>query len=218
MKIVVLGGGKIGFYLVKTLMFRKYKVTVIEKDAFMCRRLANELGVEVIQADGTDIEGLEEARVKDADVFISVTGKDEDNLIACQLAKKQFGVKRTISNVNNPKNIEVLEKLGVDFATSSTSVICEAIEKELDFDGVKMLMKLKTGNVAMNEISIDTSSPVYEKQLKDLKLPRKCIIVSIIRKANAIIPNGETFIKEGDHLILMASTDDHKILKSYFLG
>jgi trk system potassium uptake protein TrkA len=217
LKIVILGGGKIGYYLTRTLIARKHKVTVLEKEANMCRKLANELGAEVIQGDGTDIDGLAEAGTEEADVFIAVTGKDEDNLIACQLAKKKFGVKRTISNVNNPKNIEVLEKLGVDHATSSTSIIAEAIEKEVDFDGVKMLMKLKTGNLVMNEIFIDQSSPVFGKQLKNLKIPRKCIVVSIIRGDETVIPNGETTIKDGDGLILLASENDHKVLKTYFL-
>lgn len=218
MNIVIVGGGKIGFYLAKTLLNSKHKITVIDKEHDMCRKMANELGVEVIHADATDFDGLDMAQTSYADVFIAVTGKDEDNLIACQLAKKKFGVKRTISNVNNPKNIEVLEKLGVDHATSSTSVIAEAIEKEIDFDGVKTLMKLKSGNVVMNEVIIPSASPVRDKQLKNLRIPRKCIIVSILRDDDALIPNGESYIKEGDCLILMASEKDHKILKTYFLG
>lgn len=213
-----MGGGKVGFYLTKTLLKAKHRVTVIDSDPIMCRKIANELGVEAIQADGTDIEALEHAGTKEADVFIAVTGKDEDNLIACQLAKKKFGIHRTISNVNNPKNIEVFQKLGVDQTTSSTSVIAQVIEQEVNPDGMKMLMKLKNSNVAMHEILITATSPVFEKQLKNLRIPKKCIIVSIIRETKALIPNGESTILNGDLLIMMAREEDYATLKKYFLG
>lgn len=91
----------------------------------------------MVHGDGTDINLLSEAGAQHADVFIAVTGQDQDNLIACQLAKRNFHVRRTIARVNNPKNIAVFEKLGVDISVSSTSIIAEMIEKEIDFSAVK---------------------------------------------------------------------------------
>src|SRR3989339_1881163 len=131
MKIIIIGGGKIGYYLAKTLIPFKHDITLIEEQKELCIKVANELNINVLSGDGTNIEILTEAKASEANVFIAVSGKDEVNLIACQLAKRNFGVKRTISRVNNPKNISVFETLGVDFAVSSTSIIADLIEQEV---------------------------------------------------------------------------------------
>ncbi|HOK42102.1 MAG TPA: NAD-binding protein [Thermoclostridium caenicola] len=137
MNVFIIGAGKVGYYLVKTLLPNKHKITVIEKNQEYCSKLASDLEVAVVHGDGTDINLLSEAGAQHADVFIAVTGQDQDNLIACQLAKRNFHVRRTIARVNNPKNIAVFEKLGVDISVSSTSIIAEMIEKEIDFSAVK---------------------------------------------------------------------------------
>ena len=217
LNIVIVGGGKIGFYLVKTLLPFHHFVTVIEKDRIMCDKIANDLSIPVIHGDGTNIDSLN-AIVNKANVFIAVTGQDEDNLIACQLAKRNFGVKKTIARVNNPKNIGIFEKLGVDYTISSTSKIAELIEQEVDFSGFKTLMKLKTGNVAVSEVFIEENSPVGDKLIKDLQLPKDCVLISIIREKEVIIPNGYTEIKSGDCIILIASQTDHIELKQFFVG
>ncbi|NLD47490.1 MAG: TrkA family potassium uptake protein, partial [Clostridiaceae bacterium] len=151
MYIVIAGGGKIGYYLTKTLLPYKHKIAVIEPQEELCRKLANELRIPIINGDGTNIDTLSEVELEKADTFIAVTGKDEDNLIACQLAKRNFGVKRTISRVNNPKNIEVFQKFGVDIVLSSTSIIADLIEQEIDYSGIKTLMRLKSGKLVISE-------------------------------------------------------------------
>lgn len=217
MKVVIVGGGKIGYYLTKTLMPYHHNITIIEKDRNTCTKMANELNIPVIHGDGTNIENLKEAGVSEADIFITVTGKDEDNLISCQLAKKNFGVKRTISNVNNPKNISIFKTLGVDYATSSTLMLAEVIEQEVDYAGIKTLMKLKSGKVVMNEIMIDRETPICNKPLKDLKMPKDCVLISVIRGDEVIIPNGYTAIHKGDCIIAIASEIDHEALMKFFL-
>jgi trk system potassium uptake protein len=218
MYIVIVGGGKVGYYLVKTLLPYKHKIVVIEPVKHICKLLANELKVAVMNGDGTDIEKLKEINIEKADIFIAVTGKDEDNLIACQLAKRKFGVKRTITRVNNPKNIKVFEKLGVDSVFSSTSIIAELIEKEVDYSGIKTLLKLKSGKIVLNEISIKNTSPVCNKTLKDIEIPKNCVVISVIRDEEVIIPNGFTTLQEGDCIISVSSEDDQHELKEYFLG
>ncbi|MCX8129122.1 MAG: NAD-binding protein [Clostridia bacterium] len=217
MYIVIAGGGKIGYYLSKTLLPYKHKITVIERQKELCEKIANELNVPVVNGDGTSIDDLSNVQANKADIFIAVTGRDEDNLISCQLAKKSFGVKRTIARVNNPKNIKVFERLGVDIAVSSTSIIADLIEQEVDYSGMKTLMKLKNGKIVLSEILINESSPVCNRSLKDINIPADCIVVSVIRDEEVIIPNGYTVLHIGDLVIAVSSQEDQQELRNYFL-
>jgi len=218
MYIVIAGGGKIGYYLTKTLLPYKHKIAVIEPQEELCRKLANELRIPIINGDGTNIDTLSEVELEKADTFIAVTGKDEDNLIACQLAKRNFGVKRTISRVNNPKNIEVFQKFGVDIVLSSTSIIADLIEQEIDYSGIKTLMRLKSGKLVISEIIISENSPVVNKSLKDINIPKDFILISIIRGEEVIIPNGLTVLKENDYVIAVTSKEDQQELRGYLVG
>jgi trk system potassium uptake protein TrkA len=217
LNIVILGGGKIGFYLIKTLIPFNHSITVVEKNRTMCDKISNEFNIPVINGDGTEVDILKEA-INKTNIFIALTGNDEDNLISCQLAKKNFGVKKTLSKVNNPKNINIFEKLGVDYSINSTSKIAELIEQEVDFSGVKTLMKLKTGNVVISEILIESNSPIINKLIKDMNIPKDCILMSVIRDKEVIIPNGYTEIKNGDCVIVISSKTDQKELKEFFVG
>lgn len=218
MHIVIAGGGKIGYYLSNTLLSFKHKVSVIERNEDLCVKLANELNIPVVKGDATNIAGLKDVGTDRADIFIAVTGRDEDNLIACQLAKRNFKVRRTIARVNNPKNIEVFERLGVDTAVSSTSIIADLIEQEVDYVGMKTLMKLRNGKVVLNEIQITGKSPVCNKRLKDINIPKDCIVISIIRDDGIIIPGEHTVIRDSDVIIAVSSEEAQQDLKDYFLG
>ena len=217
MYIIIAGGGKIGYYLSKTLLPNKHKIIIIERQKEVCEKIANELDVAVVNGDGTSIDDLSNVEAEKADIFIALTGKDEDNLISCQLAKKSFGVKRTIARVNNPKNIKVFERLGVDIAVSSTSIIADLIEQEVDYSGMKTLMKLKNGKIVLSEIVIPESSQVCNKSLKEIKIPEDCIIVSVIRGEEVIIPNGFTILQSGDLVIAVSSQGDQQDIGKYFL-
>ncbi len=218
MYIVIVGGGKVGYYLCKTLLPNKHRVAVVERNKEMCERIANELNIPVINGDGTNIDDLTDIHVEKADVFIAVTGRDEDNLIACQLAKRNFGVKRTIARVNNPKNITAFERLGVDIPVSSTSIIADLIEQEVDFAGIKTLTMLQNGKIVFIEIFLNEASPVCGKSLREINLPRKCILVSVVRNEEVIIPNGFTVLQPGDLILAVSSAQDRQELKGFFLG
>jgi len=217
MYIIIAGGGKVGYYLAKTLLSYKHDVAVIEPQKDLCEKIANELNIIVCNGDATTIDKLVELDASKADIFIAVTGRDEDNLIACQLAKRNFGIKRTIARVNNPKNIQVFEKLGVNIAVSSTSIIADLIEQEVDYNGMKTLMKLKNGKIILSEIVIAEQSPVCNRSLKDINLPKDCILISVIRDEEVIIPNGFTVLQANDFVIAVSSQEDQEKLKDYFL-
>ena len=216
MNIVIIGAGKVGYYLVKTLLPFKHRITIIEKTQEYCSKLATDLDVVVINGDGTDIDLLSEVGVEKADVFIAVTGKDQDNLIACQLAKRNFHVKRTIARVNNPKNIVVFQKLGVDLAVSSTSTIAEMIEKEIDYSGVKTLIKLKKGDLVLSEVVVSKKSVACNKKIKDMQLPNEVVLMAVVRGETTYIPNGHTVIREDDTIFIICKQDSQQDVMDFF--
>lgn len=219
MKIVIVGGGKVGYYLAKTLSSEKHKITLIEEEMDMCRKVVDELSemnVEVIHGDGTDIDYLKDADISRTDVFIAVTGYDENNLVACQLAKQYFSVPRTIARVNNPKNINVFKKLGVDSVVSSTALIADIIELEVDYACINNLLSLNVGNIRIREMDVHAHSSVVDKRIADLSLPEGSIIISIIRDQGVIVPDGQTRLNASDHVVLLANADKFERLAEVF--
>lgn len=214
MFLIIVGGGKVGYYLAKTLAQLKHKITIIETSKEICMHIANttsNLGIGVINGDGTSINYLIDADIESADAVIAVTGRDQDNLVACQIAKKKFNVRKAIARVNNPKNIKIFERLGVDSAVSSTSSIVDIIEKEVFISGLKSLTTV--GNISINEIKLYENYSSVNKQIKDLNIPKDCIIISIIRDNNVIIPRGSSTLMVGDELIAVLKKGDESKLE-----
>ena len=140
MNVIVIGGGKVGFYLCKTLLEHGHQPLIIEKNKHACEYASNQLDIPTINADGSTIEALKTANAPKADALIAVTGLDQDNLISCQLAKKIFHVPKTVARVNNPKNAAVMKQLGVDIPISSTDNIARLLEREVDSARIKSLL------------------------------------------------------------------------------
>jgi len=219
MNIMIVGGGKVGYYLTKTLISDKHKITLIDSDEDMCQKVANELGdqnIQVIHGDGTDVDYMHDAEIEKADLFIAVTGDDENNLVACQLAKQYFAVPRTIARVNNPKNINIFKQLGVDSVVSSTALIADIIELEIDFASLNKLLTLNIGNVRIKELVVNAHSKVINHPIRDMNLPQGSIIIAIVRGQNMIVPDGQTVIEGMDHIIVLANEDKFDQLKSIF--
>jgi trk system potassium uptake protein TrkA len=209
MYIIIVGGGKVGYYLAKTLAQLKYKITVLETNRDLCMNIVNstsDLGVNVINGDGTNMIFLKDADIESADALIAVTGRDQDNLIVCQIAKKEFNTKKTIARVNNPKNIKIFEKLGVDSAVSSTATIVDIIEREVFISDLKSVMTI--GNLSVNEIKLKPGFHSINKQVKDLELPKDCILISIIRNSNVMISNDSLVLMPGDEVIAVSRKGD----------
>jgi trk system potassium uptake protein len=128
MKAIIVGGGKVGYYLFKTLRENRYNVVLIERERALCKKISEEIDGEIICGDGLDLEVLKDADIRRAQVVAAVTGKDEENLIICQMAKMNFNVKKTIARINNPKNGPIFKALGVDEIVCNTEVIGNLIE------------------------------------------------------------------------------------------
>ncbi|MBU0686480.1 MAG: NAD-binding protein [Candidatus Margulisbacteria bacterium] len=218
MFIVIVGGGKVGEFLAKTLKSRGHDIVLVEKDANITQKLSEDVdNILVISGDGCDPHILEDAGMERAQVVAAVTGDDEDNLVICQLAKETFGVPRAIARINNPKNQETFNSLGVD-AVSSTTVIAKLIEEEATVGDIITLLTLKRGQIAITETVINAASPAARKMIKDLVLPAESVITTIIRGDKVIFPKGNTVIEVGDDVIALALPSKEKELKRIFLG
>lgn len=216
MRSLIIGGGKIGYYLAKVLMEKGYTISVIEKEKDACQKFANDLNIAVIRGDGTNVSVLEEAGVEDVDSVIAVTGRDEDNLVACQLAKRLYQVKKTIAKVNNPKNVETLKMLGVDIVVSSTDNITGQLEREVDSGRIKELLPLGDGRAAVFEIVLDKDFALTGTPLMKMDIPLTLNIISILRnETELIIPRGHTTLEPGDKMLILANLKDkNDILKA----
>lgn len=207
MNIIVIGGGKVGYYLAKTLLEHGHKPIIIERDKDICKNVADNLDIPIIYGDGSTTNALENADISSADTLIAVTGKDEDNLIACQLAKRKYGIKKTVARVNNPKNKDIMKQLGVDIPVSGTDNIARAIEHEVDTAKIKQLMALDGGDVTLSEAILPDDFKYDGKRLVEIKIPEDSIIVSITRGENFIIPRGNTQIMSGDKIVVICKTE-----------
>ena len=214
MKIVIMGGGKVGMQLSAIMLERKYDVRLIERDKQKCMRLANDLDVGILCGDGTELDVLEDAGAIDADCFIAVTGSDQDNLVACQLAKREFRAKKVIARANNPRNLEVLRTLGADIAVSSTDIISRLIEQEVDVAEMHLLATLNKGRAGICAITLPDQTPLDGMTLKELTLPGGSLIISVVRGDTMMIPNGYTVIHAGDEIVAVCEGQSQKQLLS----
>ncbi len=213
MKSIIVGGGKIGYYLLKTLHDQSYNVFLIERNYSTCKSIADELDANIICGDGTDIEVLKDAGIDEAEVVAAVTGSDEENLVICVIAKNTFHISKTIAKINNPKNISMFKALGVDRTVCSTAVIANLIEYEFDKDNARILQTFDRGAMILAEIKIDKGSTWTDQFVKDLELPEECVMSSILRNDKAIYPRGNTRIQVNDNILILTNTAGFTQLK-----
>jgi trk system potassium uptake protein TrkA len=212
-RIVIVGGGKLGYHLARNMQDRDNEVHLIEKDKYKCIQLANDLDAEVFCGDGTEIEQLARAGAGKADCLIAVTGSDQDNLVAAQLAKRQFTVRKVIARANNPRNLEALRTLGADIAVSSTEIITRLIEQEVESAGMRLLASLNRGKAAICTVTLPAHSQLDGMSLKQIQMPKSSLIISVVRKEKLIIPQGDTVIHSGDEIVAVCDGDSQKELE-----
>jgi len=216
MYVVVVGGGQVGVNLTKMLLSEGKEVLLVEKDPKRYAQLADEFGENVILGDGTELGTLMDTGANRADVLIAATGADQDNLIICQTAKILYLIPRTIARVNDPKNEELFQTLGVDATVSSTRIIGTLIEEKIDPKMAIPLMALK-GEVEIFQTELDADSPFVGKKVSKLKLPEDVIIFAAIRGNEVIIPKGDTTFEEGDKILVLAKKEGKEEFKKLFL-
>lgn len=217
MYIVVVGGGKVGYFLSKRLLEEGHEILIIEKDSKKVSFIREELGEIVFWGDGCEMTTMKEAGMERADVVVAVTGDDEDNLVICQMAKKNFNVKRTIARVNNPKNEDVFKKLGIDETVSATKVIYSLIEEEAEAEEVIPLLPLKKGDIEIIEVNLKEHSPAIGKKVKEIPY-EECVITGIVRDGKFILPKRDVELKLGDTLLVVVEREKEFSVRKIFVG
>jgi trk system potassium uptake protein TrkA len=215
MKALVIGGGKVGYFLVKTLLENNTKVTLIEKDRDRASQISTELDIEILCGDGSDISILSEADIENAEIVAAVTGSDEENLVICKIAKVNFQKKKTIARINNPKNIKMFQALGVDKTVCSTQVIATLINSEMNTQSVKIVQTFEKGSMVLAEIIINPKHKWINQLIKDIKLPNDLVLMSIIRGDHVVYPKGDTEIELEDVVMAVGSLDTIEYLRKH---
>ena len=219
MYIIIVGGGSVGYYLCKALLGEGHEVLMMEKDAAKCERFEDELGSVCLRGDGCEVATLAEAGVSRADVFIAATNEDEDNLVACQVAKHKFEVPRTIARVNNPKNQSIFKKLGIDCAISVTNLILEHIEEEIPTHPLVHLLTVEEEKTEIVEVRIREGSAAVGRPVKELSLPPDSVLALVIRNGQKPqVPNDDTVLQANDRIIALTSTGSEEALRKELTG
>lgn len=213
MKAIIVGGGKVGYYLVKTLKGNSINITLIEKDPKVAQRISEELDIDVVCGDGSDLDVLSECGIQDVELVAAVTGSDEENLVVCQIAKTSFKVAKTIARINNPKNIAMFKALGVDKTVCSTEVIADLIEYEVDNDFVRVVQTFEMGSMVLVEVLMQDKSKWLEMPIKDIQLPLDCVVVSIVRDGKVIYPRGDTVVCLNDEVLVVTDKESMQALR-----
>ncbi|TML81617.1 MAG: TrkA family potassium uptake protein [Actinobacteria bacterium] len=220
MRVVIAGAGNVGSYLASDLTERRHQVVVIEQKAELASRAKNQIpGATVIHGDACEPWVLERAEAARADVVVSATGDDEDNLVISLLAKQEFAVPRVIARVNHPKNQWLFtESWGVDVAMSPPHILGALIEEAVSVGDLVKLFRLEHGRVALVEVTLPGDSPVVGKHIYDLRLPHDCALVAVIRDGHVIIPEPETPLTAGDEVLAIATTETEDMFRRTITG
>ena len=215
-KVMILGGGNVGYYLAEKLSRSKISVTLIEQNRERAQELSEKLkSVVIIHGDGTDIHLLEEEMLHTMDAFIGATGYDEQNLLMALMAK-QLGVQKTIAKISRENYTKVIDRLGIDAALNPIYITASNILKLIRGGKVVSVSLLLGGDAEVTEIILDRDLPFLNKTLTQLKLPHGVIIGAIIRHGHVIIPKGDSVLKANDRIVVFSLTEDVMTLKMFF--
>jgi len=219
MYIIVIGGGRVGYYLIKALLDEGHEVLLVEKEANICEAINDELGSVCLRGDGCEAATLAEIGTERADMLIAVTGHDEDNLVACQVAKHKFNVPRTITRIRNPQNKILFKKLGIDVTISSTDVILENIETEVPTHPLTHLLAIEDKGVEIVAVKIPPESTTVGKSVRQLSLPQGSRLALVIRQEGKHrVPTLNTILRAGDQIIALTTPESEEALRTALRG
>jgi len=217
MNILIVGGHAKANFLTKSLKDSGHNVTIINKDKEWCKIMAHSYGIVGVYGDGTKPFVLKDAGAIEMDTVIALCNKDSANLVICEVAKKQFKVKNTFAVVNDPENIRIFKKLGVDKVISSTEILSNMIEFEAVIDNLINYLPMEDEKIILSEFYVDARSKVAEMRIKDIDLPNEAIIAYIIRDDNLVIcAEKNCELKISDKVIVLSRSKDFNKITSLF--
>ncbi|HZB98358.1 MAG TPA: TrkA family potassium uptake protein [Candidatus Sulfotelmatobacter sp.] len=207
--IIIIGGGNVGYHLARHLIERGYEVTVVEKDAERAEWVEEQLGTSVMVGDGDEMAFLATTGINRAGVVVAATGEDEDNLIACQLAKSKFQVPRTIARINNPINVRLFNALGIDVPVSATELLMGLIEAEMGPSEMVRGIAVKASGANLVDVALPELSGMIGRRVQDVRLRGDDVLVCIVRNGRPVLPlRPDEVIQRSDELIIYSKMLD----------
>lgn len=219
MRVAIAGAGNVGLFIANDLRGAGHEVQLIEQNPDLAARLPVADGVEVMVADACEVSSLRLAGLERCEVVVAATGDDEDNLVISLLSKQEFGVPRVIARVNNPENEWLFnENWGVDVSVSTPHLITALVEEAVSVGKLVRILQFERGNVRLVEVTLAPDSPVVDKAIKDLDIPRGATIVAVLRSEHVVMPRGDTVFEPGDEVLAMVTAESEEDVRAILAG
>ncbi len=213
--VLIVGGGKVGWNLTRELIDKGHEVTLVEADRDRYLTIEQELEHRVQYGDASELWVLERGGIERADMVIAVTGDDEDNLLICQVAKDKYGVERVIARVNNPRNRQHFELLGVKPYVSATDLILRLIERQVPRYGLVQLLDLADARIEIIDMIVGEDAEVVGKRVAELRMPRGSLLISVVRDGSGFVPTADTVLRAGDEVLAVLDPRVEEELTDY---
>jgi len=219
MKVVIAGAGAVGAFVASDLKDAGHDVLLIERSAALVARLRPSSEVDLFLGDACEVSTLDEAGVADADVMVAATGEDQVNLVISLLAKQEFGVRRVVARINEPRNKWLFnETWGVDVSVSTPHLLTALIEEAVSVGSLVRLLEFGGGEAHLIEVTLAEDSPAQGRTIVDLGVPRDASIVAVIRGGRVVVPRGDTRIEVGDEVLALTTPASEDALKRILVG
>jgi trk system potassium uptake protein len=219
MYVIVAGGGKVGSNVARSLLDLGHEVTIVEQRPDRFARLEEEFGPVAMRGDATEISVLERAGIgRPPELVLAVTGDDEDNLVISQIAKESYGVPKAIARVNDPRNQQLFELLGISQTICATTSILGLVEHEMPEHGLVRLLELQKEGLVVVEVQVEGDSPAAGKKAGGLGLPAGSRLISVFRQGRTELVDPATVMRPGDQVLAVAPEGATADLRRALLG
>lgn len=208
MKIVITGGKHESDYIISMLKKENHQLIVINDDEGFAEYISSHNDIDVFPGDPSKAYVLQDAEAQNADVLLALSDNDTNNYVTCVTAKKLFNIKKTVSKVKNPKNVELFKKLGIDSVISSTYLIAKTILNESSIENMIKNFAIEDEKIVMLEVPIKKEYSIVNKEIQEIHFPNNMNISCIFRDPHVIIPHGQTKILEDDNLIIVTTPEE----------
>jgi trk system potassium uptake protein TrkA len=204
-RVLIAGEGRVLYFLARSFRATGVEVAVLSSKERDVSLLARDSGVLVIHGDPTQPRFLEEAGAGKSTDVVAATEQDEDNLVICQLAKKRFGVERTVALVQDPDYVEVFRELEVDAVISTTDLLARVVKERAALEDLEAVVPMKESSIRVSDVSLGDEDAAVGKKVRDIQLPTDCLVGVVVRGDQVLIPKGDFVLEQGDRAVILVT-------------